>query len=261
MKPKLIFGKQGSAVLIALFALSFSALGQASIPNGTTVPVWLDSSISLNSKPGAKITARVMQDVPLANHERIPSGARLVGHVIAVNSPHPNGGARVSFEFDQLISGHRTIPLRAALSALASFFEVDQAQIPDTGLDRGTPESAWTTTQIGGDSVYHGGGPVTEGSNVVGRPTPHGVLVNAGYPAGLSCGGVNTSVPRAVWLFSADACGTYGFTGLSIARSGGSDPAGQIVLISTRHKISIPAGSAMLLTTVRKGTPDASNHS
>jgi hypothetical protein len=244
----------------ALFAFSLSAFAQHAIPQGTTLPVRLDSSISLNSKPGARITARVMQNVPLPNNENVREGSKLVGHVIAVYPPDANGRSQVSIRFEELIASGRTIPVSTRLIALAGFMAVEQAQIPAMGPDRGTPANAWNTTQIGGDEVYRGGGPVMEGSQVIGRPTPHGVLINASSSTLSSCGGVvDSSVPRALWLFSADACGVYDIAGLTIAQTGQSEPLGQIVLSSSRDKLSVPSGSGMLLNVVTRDNSGASN--
>lgn len=254
--------KMPVALLSALVGLSLGAEAQETIPQGTTIPVQLDSSISFNSQPGARIVARVMQNVPLPNRRRIHEGAKLEGHVIAVSPHGANGAAQVSFRFDNVISGGRTIPVTTRLNALASFVEIEEAQIPDMGPDRGTPPNAWNTTQIGGDLVYRGGGPVTEGATVVGRPTPHGVLVNAGIATTSPCNdAAETSLPRAVWLFSADACGVYGINGLTIAATEPSQLAGDIVLTSTGQRLSVPSGSGMLLEVVTSGNRKASDQS
>jgi hypothetical protein len=204
MTRKSTIGKVSFILSGALFAFSLSAFAQHAIPQGITLPVRLDSSISLNSKPGARITARVMQNVPLPNNENVREGSKLVGHVIAVYPPDANGRSQVSIRFEELIASGRTIPVSTRLIALAGFMAVEQAQIPAMGPDRGTPANAWNTTQIGGDEVYRGGGPVMEGSQVIGRPTPHGVLINASSSTLSSCGGVvDSSVPRsAVVVFS-----------------------------------------------------------
>ena len=260
MTPKLTISKVSLVLSGALFAFSLSAFAQDAIPQGTTLPVRLDSSISLNSKPGARITARVMQNVPLPNNEKVREGSKLVGHVIAVYPPDANGRSQVSIRFEELIASGRAIPVSTSLTALAGFMAVEQAQIPATGPDRGTPSNAWTTTQIGGDEVYRGGGPVMEGSQVIGRPTPHGVLINAGSATASNCGGVvDSSVPRALWLFSADACGVYDIAGLAITQTGQSEPLGQIVLSSSRDKLSVPSGSGMLLSVVTRNRQGASN--
>jgi hypothetical protein len=53
--------------------------------------------------------------------------------------------------------------------------------------------------------------------------------------------------PQAVWLFSADACGLYGFANLEIRRTGRTEPTGEIMLESKKGAVQIRTGSAALL--------------
>jgi hypothetical protein len=83
----------------------------------------------------------------------------------------------------------RNLPIAANLRALASFMEVQDAQVPPTGTNRGTPWAWMTTRQVGGEAVYGQGGPVTHGSQVVGQAAPGGVLVRLSAKPGTSCRG------------------------------------------------------------------------
>jgi len=152
-------------------------------------------------------------------------------------------------EFDTLEASKRRIPITTNLRALASMMEVEDAQVPKTGPDRGTSQNAWTTTQIGGDVVYRGGGPVANGLRVVGAPTTYGVLVRVASKRGTKCRGDlgGNDLPQALWLFSADACGTYGFADLTIAHAGRSHPVGQITLASEKRNFDVRSGSGLLL--------------
>lgn len=135
------------------------------------------------------------------------------------------------------------------LRTLASMMEVEDAQVPKTGPDRGTSENAWTTVQIGGGVVYRGGGPVANGLRVVGTPTANGVLVRTASKPGTKCRGDlgGNDQPQALWVFSADACGTYGFPDLTIVHAGRSNPVGQITLASERSNFDVRRGSGLLL--------------
>lgn len=234
------------AVLLAIGTESF---GQNAIPSGTILPLQLNSSLnSRKSKPGQVVTARVMQDVPLASGGKIRAGAKAIGRVLDVSEAKNGMGARISLRFDTLEVSRRRIPITTNLRALASMMEVEDAQIPKTGPDRGTPEDAWTTVQIGGNVVYRGGGPVANGLNVVGTPAANGVLVRVASKPGAPCrGSLVGDRLQALWVFSADACGTYGFSDLTIAHAGRSNPVGQITLASEKKNIDVRGGSGLLL--------------
>ncbi len=237
---------------IGLFVFATQLFGQSAIPAGTILPVRLNSSLnSRKVKTGQVITGRVAQDVPLPSGSKIHAGAKVIGHVVEVKRAIAGSGAQVSIRFDTLLDSGRQIPLTANLRALASMMAVEQAQIPDTGPDRGTPENAWTTDQIGGEVVYRGGGPVANGLRSVGEPTSNGVLVHVSGEPGTKCRGENEGQYddrlQALWVFSSDACGTYGFPDLAITHAGRTNPVGEITLASDHGDFNVQAGGGMLL--------------
>jgi len=237
-------------IFIALLAVSTDLAGQQMIPPGTAIPVRLESSLSSSkSKPGQEIKARVMQAVPLAGKTLIPRGAKLLGHVISVTPSASGAGSQISFQFDRLSFSGRIIPITVHLRALASMMEIYDAQIPSVGADRGTPPASYTTVQVGGEVVYRGGGPVMSGSEVVGEPVPYGVLVRLNSQPGKPCRGATPGddQPQALWLFSSDACGAYGFPHVTIAHAGRTNPAGVVVLAADDGALKILGGSGMLL--------------
>ncbi len=123
------------------------------------------------------------------------------------------------------------------------------AQLPLNGPDRGTSEDAWTTIQVGGDVVYRGGGPVTSDHEVVGTPVRGGgVLMRVTTRPGSPCRGpLDSNAPQALWVFSSDACGVYGFSNLAIRHAGRTAPVGEIVLTSTKKELKLPPGTGLLL--------------
>ena len=229
----------------------FSArlFAQITIPPGTILPVALNSSLnSRKARVGQVITARVMQDVPLP-HGTIPAGSKVIGHITNVKPADATSGAQVSFRFDTLVTRKQRIPITTNLRALASMMAVEQAQLPETGPDRGTSANAWTTDQIGGEVVYRGGGLVADGLRPVGESTTNGVLVHLSTKPGSKCRDdiEGTDRLQATWVFSSDACGVYDIPNLEIAHAGRTNPLGEITLASDKGDVNVRAGSGILL--------------
>ena len=229
---------------------SLPAQGQNLFPPGTIIPVQLNNSISSKKgKPGQTFTARVMQDVPLPDRGKIRAGAKVVGHVIQVDPPKNGSGARVALKIDSLVVRHHTIPIRISLRAIASPLDVEDAQVPAMGADRGTLPDSYVTTQIGGDVVYRGGGHVERHGLVVGEPAPGGVLAPvSSNPEGQCRGDVaGNDAPQALWVFSTDACGVYGYNEAEIVDAGRDNPEGTIILAVKHGELNIRSGSGLLL--------------
>jgi hypothetical protein len=249
-------------LLVSLLAFPASLLAQDVVSSGTVLPVQLHGSLSSKkSKPGQVITARIMQNVPLAQGKTIHAGAKVVGHLLDVAPATSGAGAKITLRFDSLIISKRSIPITVSLRAMASRLEVDEAQIPNYGGDRGTPSSAYETVQVGGEIVYRGGGHVMEGETIVGEPVYDGVLGRLrANPEGNCRSTVDgNDRPQALWLFSSDACGTYGYPHVKITHAGRSKPFGEIVLTSAEGEVIIRAGSGILLRVISTPTapPDA----
>lgn len=244
--------KMKNTLLAGLLALNTGLFAENVIPAGTILPLQPNTSLnSKKTKPGQVVTARLMQDVPLPSGARLRAGSKAVGRVLDVVEASNGSGAKLSLRFDTLEVSGRRIPMTTNLRALASMMEIEDAQIPKTGPDHGTPENWWTTVQIGGDVVYRGGGPVTEGLQVVGTPAPNGVLDRIASQPGTKCRGDmdGNDQPQALWVFSADACGIYGFHDLTIVHAGRSNPVGQITVASERSNFDVRSGSGFLLRT------------
>lgn len=238
-----------NAVLIVWMVLSASLFGQE-IPVGTILPVQLNSSLKPEkAKPGQLISARLMQEVPLPDGVTIRAGAKVIGHVVAVKRSDHGSSAEISLRFDTLAIDKKRIAILTSLRALASMMEVFEAQIPESGPDRGTSEYNWTTDQIGGEVNYHSNGVITHGSTIVGHSVPNGVLVYITETPGAECRGEVDSNHRlqAFWLFSSDACGLYGYPDVSLTHAGRTPPVGEIKLSSDKGGFNIRAGSGMLL--------------
>jgi hypothetical protein len=206
----------------------------------------LESSISATMHATQPLAARVMQDVALPSG-KIRAGSTVAGHIVSI-APATNGnGPRVTFTFDRIESAGRMRNITTGLRAMASFVEVNNAMIPVSGADRGTPDTERTTLLVGGDVDYRQDGPVVEGSRVVGRPTFDGVLSEANNSDCSTSESANR-VPQSLWVFSADACGLYGLRNLSLEHVAG--PIDQISIQSNRREIKIAAGAGLLLCVI-----------
>ena len=240
-------------LFVTLIAFSTQLFGQDKIPVGTILPVQLNSSLrSDKARVGEQISARIMQDVPLPGGRKIHAGAKVIGHIVAARPPATGMMADLSLRFDTLATGKRRVPMITNLRALATMMDVSEAQVPESGPDRGTSENAWTTDQIGGEVVYRGG-VVANGSNIVGNSVlGSGVLVNLRSRPGTKCRGemAGNDQMQALWVFSSDACGLYDLPNLTLAHAGRSDPVGQIKLLSDKGNVKLRAGSGMLLRVI-----------
>ena len=50
-----------------------------------------------------------------------------------------------------------------------------------------------------------------------------------------------------MWVFSSDACGTYGLSQIRVTHVGRTEPVGVIVLTSEKSQLKLPSGAGMLL--------------
>jgi len=226
---------------------------------GTILPVRLNSTVSsAKSKPGQVITGRIMQDIPLSSGIRIKEGSKVVGHIVEVTPASTGKTARISLQFDKLIWGHQTISIATNLRAIAGFMRINEAQTPPIGPGESDVYRWLTTVQIGGDIVYGEGGPVTTANDpkdVVGEAVNGGVLSQLRANEAGKCRGAidGNEAPQALWVFSSNACGTYGLEHISIVSAGRSGVTGVIVFSSDRENLKIPGGAGMLLRIKKNG--------
>jgi len=237
-----------SALWLVLF--SAAALAQSVISPGTVLPLQLVCSLnSQKSKPGQIITARIMQDVPLSPREWIHAGTKVTGRVLVVKAAKDEQPAEITLRFEKLKFAHQSAPISTSLRVLASMMEVEEAQVPATGPDRGTPW-AWTTrTLVGGEVAYGQGGPVARGDEIVGHALADGVLVPVEANPASGCRGevAGNSRLQALWVFASDACGVYGIADMHITHAGRTAPVGDITLTLKSKNFDIRSGSGMLL--------------
>ena len=221
---------------------------QDAIPAGTILPVRLNSSLKGGKlRTGQPVAAVLIQDVPAPGNNKIRRGAKILGLVISIGSPSPDT-IQVTLRFDTLVIGKRRIPMVTNLRAMATMMAVLEAQVPETGPDRATPEDSWITDQIGGEVNYHSAG-VYRYSTMVGASQPDGALARPAAKAGEPCRGTlyGNDLPQALWVFSSDACGLYDLPFLTLVHAGRTEPVGQIALRAAKGKFNVPSGSGLLL--------------
>jgi hypothetical protein len=225
------------------------------IPAGTILPISMTSSLrSDKDRPGAPVTATLMQDVLLGEGVTLPKGSKVMGHVLEVSRSQPGSEASISFLFDKVQFGSRTISVATNLRALASAMAVSATRTPKANNDNA---STWSYVQIGGDQVSYGqDGPVALGSEVVGKYTSQGALAYLTADLGTECRSAidGNNRPQSFWVFSSRACGVYWSGDVKILHAGRTDPVGQITLVSEGKTVSVGKGSGMLLRVDRSGS-------
>ena len=230
-----------------------TAKNKTKVPPGTILPVRLNSSLSSSkNKANDAISARIMQDVPLPGGVKISEGSQVLGSIVQVVAATTASPAEISLRFDWLRTARQTIPITTNLRAIAGFMEILSAQTPTIGAGESDVYRWLTTVQVGGDVVYGDGGIVTKGddaSHVVGKSVGGGVLGQISAKEGTKCRGplFGNDSPQALWVFSSDACGTYGLAHLDISHAGRNDPVGLISLRSDAKELRLPSGTGMLL--------------
>ena len=253
MAVLVVFGTEGQERPNSVPSNQNSRGQKISIPAGTILPIRVGALSSDKSKQGDTIKARLMQDVPLENGSKLRAGSTVLGRVTYANSA-ATGKAMLAMEFDTVVlRDNQHIAVSTHLRAIASTLEVQFAQTPNIGPGKGDVYDWLSTTQVGGEIVYGKGGEVTNGDRVVGRADYDGVLAQVNAKEGTKCRGPveGNDRPQAFWVFSSDACGAYGFRGLTISHAGRTDPRGEIILVSERGPVKIRSGSGMLLRVQR----------
>jgi hypothetical protein len=227
------------------------------IPAGTILPVVLRTSVSFDKcKTGEILRGKIAQNVPLPNGSTIHRGSKIQGHIVEVTPATNGAGTKISIQFDKLYLAGQWIPVTTNLRAIAGFMAVIESGVPDEAPAEGAPYTWLPTTQIGGDSVYGVWGPVmswNDASEVVGKSVGDGVLARPRAREGAACRGEleGNDKPQALWVFSADACGSYGIEHLNIVHAGRTHPVGTIVLASETQFVKLRNGDGLLLRVKR----------
>jgi hypothetical protein len=206
-----------------------------------------------DARKGELIELRVKQEVPLPHGGKISVRSKLMGYIASTEKDTDGSGLNLSFRFDKLKLGDKTVPIVTSLRAMASYQAVRWSQMPQGGSDPGTPAGWGNTVLIGGDIRFGDGGKVrTAAKQVVGKGVRGGVLVHIrANPEGGCEGPVNgDDHPQALWVFSSGACGLYDLRGVTIRHNGRSAPLGEITLSFDKANQKLESGTGMLLRVV-----------
>lgn len=206
---------------------------------GSTLPVVMQQDLRPGHvQVGERLSAKLVQRVPLSGGAYLPQKSVLLGTVVAEDSQ------TLTLRFDQLRLGDQQGSLQVRLVAAASWYEVAQTKYPLGATDRGTSSPAdWTTMQIGRDEVYRSAGSGTV-YNQYSEPVGHADL------EGVYASPEDGAPPRALGPFSADAKGLYDLPDVVIEEPGGAGS--PIVLKLTGTHWRLDRGTALLLEVVGK---------
>ena len=127
----------------AVLLFSATAIAQQ-IPAGTVIPVMLNTSLNA-SKDGAgkNIEGKVMQDVLTPLGFTISKGSKVTGQIVSAGKSGGSDSTLV-LKFDSIQDHGRTVPLTAAVLAVASMQSVAQAQAPINSNPDMLSASSWT---------------------------------------------------------------------------------------------------------------------
>jgi hypothetical protein len=232
-------------------AQSHASATAAELPAHATLPITFSNSVNAaHAKVGDPVLAKTAQAVHLADGREIPSGTLVKGHVLASsgfaydNTPYAKQKpGTLEIQFDSLELQGQSVALHVSLRAMAD---------PNSSWASREPTSSdndplGTLTQVGGDllipsqkEIRNPDGDVV-GYNKKGGAFAH-LIANSRGP--VNCSGGDTEQP--VFIFSANACGLYGFTSVSLVSFDDS----RIGLASTHSTPQIWKHTAALLETV-----------
>ena len=235
------------------FAQTGSNAATESLSPQTTLPIVFTRGVDSNhAHTGDPVAARTLQAVQLPNGTTIPSGAVVAGHIAAVapfafdRTPYAKQRpATLSVHFDSITTKTGPVALDVYVRALADPLHSWDARKPRPSDE--DPEG--TLAQIGGELLKpHEGKVINVDQDVVGYQRHGGVyahLIPASGNSSEGCDGSQTE--QSVALFSASACGLYGFGNTAMEHSGKTGEPSTLVLISARNAPEIWKGSTALL--------------
>jgi hypothetical protein len=258
---KVKFDSRFFAGILASLCTAFAVnMGHAAtLPTATTIPVVFTHTLEAGKvKPGEAVTAKTMQVVILPNGRSLPKGTILLGRVQQSHrftfDPTPYAVQQpsvISVHFEKIMQKGESILVSVSVRALANTIDSREAASPKH-LDE--TDSVGTNVQIGDDSFSPLEKEVrSEEGDIVGYNRKQGVfarLISNDYTsryASFHCAATDSE--QSVAIFSAGACGVYGFDTVYMSENG-TKTAGSFSLESKRHSVKLYAGSSALLQVI-----------
>ena len=222
-----------------------AAPAELTLPAGTAIPITFPHTLDAsNLKAGDAVVTKTDQVILAPDGTRIPRGSQLTGIVVEASQ------SALAIRFETLASRGRTYHVHAALRALASFVLSLDSHSP--AADYGSLD--WDLyRQVGGNYFFPYQSVYSNDWTEVGKSTRDGVFVklervdNPKSPDHVLCEG--TDAVQSVGVFASNACGVYGFDGLSV-EAAGADASGAIRFLSSKRTVKIPRDSSALLQVV-----------
>ena len=220
----------------------------AELPAKTTLPVVFTRAISAKyAKAGDMVFAKTIQVVHLPDGSTLPSGTKIVGHVVSAtpfsfdNTPYARQRpSELVIEFQTVQRNSIELPLHVTLRAMASPIAANSASEPQSS----DMDSLGTLSQIGGDLLVPSQEEVVnQQGDTVAYNRRDGVYAH--LIANGACDASENEV--SVALFSPTACGLYGFGSVSAQAAGSLDKPSQVALVSTHGSPQIWKHTVALL--------------
>jgi hypothetical protein len=236
-----------SPLVFAQSAVSKTAAADLDAP--TTLPIIFTSTANAaHAHAGDPVTAKTTQVIHLANGVDIPSGSKILGHVVAANPfvydrtpyahQHPS---TLSIQFDSVQLRGTALPLKVTVRAMADPITSEGARTPNMPHDA---DPQGTVTQVGGDELTPSQHEVvSRDGDVVAYNKRGGVYAH--LIANDGCDGSNVEV--SMGIYSASACGLYGYVRVSAAQMGSESAPSTLSLVSTHVSPRIWKDSTALL--------------
>jgi hypothetical protein len=245
------------AIVVALSPLRAAQPVQI-LPVGTFLPVLLNSSIdSDKDKVGEKLTAKLKQDLSLANGTTVKTGTEVFGHIVSLAPSYQGKPARIVFVFDGIKINGKQYPLTTSLRAAGSMMAVFQARQPinSVAMD-GSSSWDYNTRQIGGDVVFGRKDVRSEAGTVGMSPEPGWVVGVPRANSEAGCPAPEDKSLQAFWLFSTNACGVYGddSSDMQISHQPADNKDGHITLVAPKRVLLRNGGGLLLVVEAQPAT-------